>query len=55
MNICCSETPNLSVIVSILHTYEDIGNRCYDWQVGVHGIIINFKGVMIGSSDSGCS
>ena len=27
--------------MSILHSFEQC-NKCYDWDLGVHGIIINF-------------
>lgn len=37
-----SEIPKLQCTVSILHTYEKVAN-VYDWEVGTHGISIDFK------------
>ncbi|GMI44279.1 hypothetical protein TrCOL_g12665 [Triparma columacea] len=39
--ITASELPSLRVSVSLLVDYESCSN-CYDWVVGVHGIIITF-------------
>lgn len=43
--IAMDEVSKLKVCVSLLVNYEDRGkglNSCYDWEVGVHGIIIRF-------------
>jgi len=40
--IAVHEIPKLRVSVSLLVNYEDCEN-CLDWEVGVHGIIINFS------------
>lgn len=42
-----NEVPNLRVSVSLLVNYEDC-EHSLDWEVGVHGIIINFS---VGSKD----
>jgi uncharacterized protein (TIGR00296 family) len=39
--IALHEVPNLRVSVSLLVNYEDC-EHCLDWEIGVHGIIINF-------------
>lgn len=39
--IRADEVSKLRVAVSLLVNYEDC-NNCYDWDVGVHGIIIKF-------------
>ncbi|EME30956.1 AMMECR1 family [Galdieria sulphuraria] len=39
--ICYEELESLSVSVSILHNFLT-GSDVYDWQVGVHGVIIDF-------------
>ena len=44
--ISTEELPRLSVTVSLLTHYED-AKDVYDWEVGVHGIILNFRWVMI--------
>lgn len=36
------ELPRLSVTVSLLTNYED-ARDVYDWEVGVHGIILDFR------------
>lgn len=36
-----SEISKLRCTVSLLHTYEKV-NNVYDWEVGKHGITINF-------------
>ena len=36
-----SELPLIELSVSLLVRYEK-GNHCYDWTIGVHGIIIEF-------------
>jgi len=35
------ELPNIELSVSLLVNYE-VGKNCYDWEVGKHGIIIEF-------------
>ena len=37
-----AEVPRLSVTVSLLTNYED-ARHVYDWEVGVHGIILSFR------------
>ncbi|GJQ10395.1 hypothetical protein GpartN1_g2186.t1 [Galdieria partita] len=39
--ICSEELENLSVSVSLLYDFLT-GRDVYDWQVGVHGVIIDF-------------
>lgn len=39
--ISISEIPSLRVSVSLLVNYEEC-EHCLDWEVGVHGILINF-------------
>ena len=36
-----SELPMIELSVSLLVQYEK-GDHCYDWTVGIHGIIIEF-------------
>ncbi len=37
------ELPDLSVGVSLLHTFETAPGGVYDWQVGTHGIVLNIN------------
>ncbi|KAJ1468304.1 AMMECR1 domain-containing protein, partial [Baffinella frigidus] len=40
--ISAAEVPSLQCSVTLLHNYEK-ASHCYDWQVGVHGMIIDFS------------
>lgn len=41
--ITAKEIPRLDCKVSLLHSFEKCADGCYDWVLGTHGIIINFK------------
>jgi uncharacterized protein (TIGR00296 family) len=36
------EVPKLSCHISILHSFEEV-ESCYDWEVGRHGVTIDFE------------
>ena len=40
--VTLAELPNLSVTVSLLVKYEECS--ALDWEIGVHGILIEYKG-----------
>eukprot|EP00798_Chlamydomonas_sp_ICE-L_P013113 gene13113-3650_t len=46
--IALQELPHLQVTISLISCFEEAGN-CYDWSIGVHGLIIEFKDPMNGS------
>lgn len=49
--VTLSEVPRLRVSISLLVKYEECED-CYDWKVGVHGIMIKFKSETTGSLHS---
>ena len=45
-----TEIPLLKVSVSLLVDYEEVGtglDHCFDWVVGIHGIMIQFQGLTV--------